>query len=991
MRPPLPVPMISRRARAIILIAVALVLFFSLLGSFVSLYVSWLWFGETGYRLVFNAILRTRILLFFLFGVLMAAVVGGNLVLAYRVRPPFRPMSLEQQNLERYRSVIEPRRRMWLGAVAALVGLFAGISAQGRWQVWQLWRHGQRFGVEDPQFHRDIAYFAFTYPFQRLVLGFLFTAVLLSLLGALVVHYLFGGLRLQTPGERVTPAARAHVSVLLGIFVLLKAAAYYLDRYGLAFSERSAAKVTGASYTDINAVLPAKTILMIIAVLCALAFIANVWFRNFQLPAIALVLLILSSVLIGGAYPALIQQFQVKPNADQKEKTYIFRNIASTRQAYGIDKVETITIDPQTNPSADSIASIRNHTRLLDPNVLSPTYDQLQRILNFYGFANKLDIDRYTINGNTQDYIVGVRELAPSKLTGNQRNWINRHLVYTHGNGFVAAPASTVTADGQPDFTTKDLPTTGDIKVSRPQIYYGELFGDTYSIVGRNSDEKDREFDLPGEGGSDIKSTYAGSGGVKIGGLINRLAFAWHYKERNILFSSAISDKSKILYVRDPRDRVEKAAPFLKADGDPYPVVINGRILWMVDAYTTIDGYPYSEHTQLGEATQDSLTGRGTRGQPRQEINYIRNSVKATVDAYDGTVRLYQFGPRDPVLETWKRIFPGIIQPESAMPDGLRDHLRYPEDLFKVQRALIARYHVSDPVQFFASQGFWEVPEDPNPMTNSSEPQPPYYILAQGPGQQRSTFQLTSTLNALKRPNLAAYVSVSSDKADYGTIRVLELRSNTTVPGPKQAQSQFSSNTDVAQSVSLLDQRGSNVIYGNLLTLPVGGGMLYIEPLYVQGQGNAYPLLRKVLAAFGDKVAYEDTLPQALDKIFGPDAGQQAPDTGRQPTTPSPAPSASSPPSSPTPGPSASTGTAPPEMTKAIGDIQKALDSLRTATKNGDFEAIGKAQADLAKAIAEFEKVNKPDADGGSAGGGQTPSPTPTPSQTPTPAPTPTG
>jgi uncharacterized protein len=341
------------------------------------------------------------------------------------------------------------------------------------------------------------------------------------------------------------------------------------------------------------------------------------------------------------------------------------------------------------------------------------------------------------------------------------------------------------------------------------------------------------------------------------------------------------------------------------------------------------------------------------------------------------------------VLETWKRVFPGVIRPERDMPDGLREHLRYPEDLFKVQRALLARYHVSDPVQFFNSQGFWEVPEDPNPMTNSSEPQPPYYILAQGPGQQKPTFQLTSALNALKRPNLAAYVSVSSDPDDYGRLRVLELPNSTTVPGPKQAQSQFNSNTDVAQSVSLLDQRGSNVIYGNLLTLPVGGGLLYIEPLYVQGQGNVYPLMRKVLAAFGDKVAYEDTLSQALDKIFGPGAGQQAPDTGKGAGSP---PSGQNPSGTPTQNPSgsASPGPASPELAKAVGDIQKALDALRTATKNGDFEAIGKAQADLARAIAEFDSANK-QGGGGSGGGAGQPTPTPTPSATPTPAPTQTG
>lgn len=976
MRPPLPVPTLSRRARIIIGIVVALVVLFSLMGSFVSIYVDWLWFGETGYRSVFNTALRTRIFLFFLFGLLMAVAVGGNLALAYRFRPPFRPLSLEQQNLERYRSAIEPRRRLWTILVCVLVGIFTGATAQGRWQVWQLWRNGQKFGIEDPQFHKDISYFAFTYPFQRFVLGLLFAAVLLSLLAAVVVHYLFGGLRLQTPGERVTPAARAHLSVLLGAFVLLKAAAYYLDRYGLAFSERSAANVTGASYTDINAVLPAKTILMIIALLCAVAFIANVWFRNFQLPAIALVLLVLSSVLIGGAYPALIQQFQVKPNADEREKPYIERNLNATRAAYGISDVDYIKFDAQTDPSnaaknaiAADTATIPN-TRLLDPNVLSPTYDQLQRIRNFYSFPDKLDIDRYTIDGKTQDYVVGARELDPSQLTGNQTNWINRHLVFTHGNGFVSAPANTVTRDGQPDFNNKDLPGTGNIEVDQPRIYYGELFDNTYSIVGRTGDQGNREFDLPGEGNSDVKNTYDGTGGVKIGGFVNRMAFAWNYRERNILFSGAISGESRILYVRDPRDRVEKVAPFLKADGDPYPAVIDGRIKWIVDAYTTIDGFPYSEHTTLGELTQDSLTGQGTRGQPEDEINYIRNSVKATVDAYDGTITLYQFGPRDPVLETWKKVFPGIIKPEGDMSDEMRSHLRYPEDLFKVQRTLLARYHVTDPIQFFNNQNFWDVPNDPT-RRGADEAQPPFYILAQGPQQDRPTFQLTSVLNALERPNMAAYVSVSSDPHDYGKFRVLELPSNTTQPGPGQAQNQFNSDTDIATEVELLNGQGSNVIYGNLLTLPVGDSLLYIEPLYVQGQGNPYPLLRRVLVAFGEDVAYKPTLSEALEDIFGEGAGQQAPDTGRPPTPPTdePTPTPSGPGQPPDEGVS-------PDLARAITDLNKAVSDLQQAMKDGDFVAIGEAQAALQDALDKYQKAQGAAPPNGGDNG--TPTPTPT-------------
>ncbi|MBI1759339.1 MAG: UPF0182 family protein [Actinobacteria bacterium] len=956
MRPPMPVPAISRRARLVLTAIAVFIVLLSVLGSTVSLYVDWLWYGEVQFRSVFTTVLWTRVLLFLGFGILLAVVVAANLVVAYRLRPPFRPMSLEQQNLERYRAAIEPRRAPVLIAVSLLFGVFAGLAAQSRWQTWLLWRNGTSFGVTDPQFHRDIAYFAFTYPFQRFVLGVLFAAVVFSLLGAVAVHYLFGGLRLQTPGEKVTPAARVHLSVLLGVFVLLKAVAYYLDRYGLAFSDRGG--ITGASYTDVNAVLPAKTILMIIAVICALAFFANVAFRNFQLPAIALVLLVLSSVLIGGAYPALIQQFQVKPNADQKEKAYIGRNIVATRTAYGLDgvsytdypAVSTVSGEAGQKVKADK-ATIPN-ARLMDPNVLALTFDQTQKNLSVYNFADKLDIDRYTIGGQTQEYVVGVREMDPKQLRGNQTNWINQHLVYTHGNGFVAAPTNTEVS-GQPAYVDPAI-----FSISQPRVYYGELLGDTYSIVGKTADQSAREFDSLKES-EDVKYTYDGTGGVSIGNFADRLVFAWYYRERNILFSNAIGPESKIQFLRDPRDRVAKAAPFLTPDGDPYPAVVDGKIKWIVDCYTTLDGYPYSEHTELGAVTTDSLTGTGTVRQANTEVNYIRNSVKAVVDAYTGAVTLYQFGPDDAVLQSWMKAFPGMVKPASEISSSLRQHFRYPEDLFKVQRDLLSRYHVSDPVQFFNSQGFWDVPADPT--RDSQEPQPPYFLLAQTPGQEAATFQLTSALNQYQRQNMAAYVTVSSDPADYGKFRVLRLPNDTVILGPTQMFSNFTSTVQIKTEITQLNQVGSKVIYGNLLTLPVGGGLMYVMPVYVQGGGSGtFPLLRKVIVAFGNKVGYEPTLAAALDDVFGQGTGQT------RPTPPGP--------TGPT-GPS--TGSTNPELAAAIADISKALEHLRSATQRGDFVGIGQAQQELSDATARFEKA--------SASSGGTPS-----TSTPTPAPSPT-
>ena len=482
------------------------------------------------------------------------------------------------------------------------------------------------------------------------------------------------------------------LSVLLGLFVALKAVAYWLDRYGLVYSNRGEV-FTGASYTDVNALLVPKTILVFVAAVCAIAFFANIVVRNFLLPAAALVLLLLSSLVIGVAYPAIVQQFVVKPSANEKEEPYIKRAIASTRDAYGLTtKTDVSYINYAQDTTGDQVdtgaalADLRNDTqtipnaRLLDPNVLSDTFTARQQIRNVYGFPQKLDIDRYTINGKTRDYVVAARELNSDGLSENQDTWINRHTVYTHGNGFVAAPANEVVTTagqegGEPNFTSRDLPVRGNLDIKQSRIYYGELIKD-YSVVGAPSGATAREFDRPEGGSSDqgqINNTYTGKGGVSVGSFFRQLTFAIYYRERNFLLSNSVNDASKVLYVRDPRERVEKAAPFLQVDGDPYPAVVDGRVTWILDGYTTSDSYPYSLQMQLGEAAADALTGTGTTALPDQTFNYIRNSVKATVDAYDGTVTLYQWDTQDPVLKTFMKAFPGVVKPKSDISTELAE------------------------------------------------------------------------------------------------------------------------------------------------------------------------------------------------------------------------------------------------------------------------------------------------------------------------------
>src|SRR3954467_9880078 len=516
MRPPVPVPTLSRRAKLVLGAVAVLLVLFTAIGTLTNVYVDYLWFDETRYTEVFWTELQTRALLFAVAGVATGGLVATAIYLAYRFRPAFRPMSLEQQNLERYRQSLEPRRGVVLTAVAVVLGLFAGFTAQGSWQTWLTFRNSTDFKRTDPQFGIDLSFFVFDYPFYRLALGFAFAITLLALIGSVLTHYVFGGLRLQTPGQKLTSAARVQLSVLLGVFVALKAVAYWLDRYGLVYSDRGQV-FPGASYTDVNALLVPKTILVFVAAVCAIAFFANIVVRNFLLPAAALVLLLISSLVIGVAYPAIVQQFVVRPSADQKEAPYIKRAIQSTLAAYGLSDIEYRDYAQSTDVDPAAVnAQLRNDTqtipnaRLLDPNVLSETFTARQQIRNVYGFPKKLDIDRYSLPDpttgqmTTRDYVVAVRELNSAGLSENQDTWINRHTVYTHGNGFVAAPANEVVAgqeSGEPNFTTKDLPTTGNIDVKQPRIYYGELIQqngqDVYSVVGAPKNSDPREFDQP--------------------------------------------------------------------------------------------------------------------------------------------------------------------------------------------------------------------------------------------------------------------------------------------------------------------------------------------------------------------------------------------------------------------------------------------------------------------------------------------------------------
>lgn len=936
-----------------------------------------LWYRSVNFTGVFTTTILTKILLGVAGFVLVGGLVFASLLVAYRTRPIYVPRTVTNESLEQYREAIEPVRRIALFGIPVILGALGATAASGQWRTYLLWANQVPFGRTDPQFGRDISFFVFTVPWLQTLLGFLTMAVGAALAAAAFTHYVYGGLQLPGRGAS-TRAAITQVAVLGAVLALLRAGTYVVDRYAL--STKQSRLMTGITYTDANAVLPTKLILAIASLVVAGLFLAAIFTRSWRLPIIGVAMLVITSVVVGGIYPAIIQSVRVKPSEKSLEATYLQRNIESTRAAYGLEGVQ---VTPYQATSEASPGQLRNDAetipgiRLVDPIVVAPTFRQQQALRSYYAFPDALDVDRYQVNGKEEDVVIAVRELTLDGVPASQRNWLNDHTVYTHGFGLVAAYGNKRASDGSPVFAVSNIPPSTTLGEFEPRIYFGEQ-SPTYSIVGGAAGDNPREFDYPdGSAQGQQNNTYAGKGGVPIGSFLRQAAYAVKYREVNFLLSDAVGSNSRILDHRTPLERVSRVAPWLTLDGNPYPAIVDGKVLWIVDGYTTSANYPYSQLQNLDAATSDSTTARATSVSALRsgQVNYVRNSVKATVDATDGTVKLYAWDEADPVLKTWMSAYPDTVSPMSSISGSLMSHLRYPEDLFKIQRMLLSRYHVTSSDAFYGGNDYWRVPEDPA-QEGANALQPPYYLTLAMPGQKRPGFALTTTFMPTgDRQVLSGFLAVDADagadagkKAEgFGTLRLLELPRDSNVKGPGQVQNEINSSNDNSPGFSLTlsqflnnnRQQGSRVTLGNLLTLPVGGGLLYVQPIYVRADSSSsYPLSRVTVAAFGGKLAWSDTLTGALDQLFGGNAGANAGDDNG--TTPP------------------DTGNQPPQtndqlLAEALADMQKALDEGKAALEKGDFAAYGAAQQRLQAAL---ERAVKAQPEGGTA----TVSPTPSPS-----------
>lgn len=991
----------SRKWRWIIVaIVVAIAFICSIIFGFSTFITDCMWYAQLGFESVIWIQLAAKIGVWALYALLMAAFGYLSAYIAIKKRPGSEDgvYVKEKGNILDTKKGISSKLAMHVaGVVSLIVGAVFGMQFYNHWVQILLMFNYQSFGIKDPQFGFDNGFYVFVLPGLRLFTRAFIVLLAVSLLFSVITNALMGAVRITLPvgGKgifNITKSARRQISAWFMLVIIFWSVLQILDVFAIVNLDGS--KITGGSYTDMNAGVPSSIAMAVITLIVGI--VITTWLlkshalngnvkigtrfavavKAWRTPAIAVASLVVCAMVLSFAWPALLQRFKVAPNAQELEATYIQRNIDATKFAYGLNNVKKESYNATSEGKSGALAKEAESTaqiRLLDPQVTSPTFRQLQQSKQYYTFADTLSVDKYDIDGVSQDTVIAARELD---LAGNDnRNWVNDHTVYTHGYGVVAAYGNKVTADGQPQFMEYGIPTQGKLtklKKYEPRIYFSPN-APKYSIVGSPKGTAPWEFDYP-TGSNGALTTFKGNGGPRVGNFFSRLLHAIRFESDQILFSDRVTSDSQILYDRDPKTRVSKVAPYLTLDGRVYPAVVDGRVKWIVDGYTTSDSYPYSQMTNFGQVTQDSTTttSRSIKGLTNQRANYIRNSVKATVDAYDGSVDLYVWDKKDPVIKAWRSIFPGHYHDISKISGDLMSHIRYPESLFKVQRHLLAKYHVDSASQFFSGEDFWQTPVDPTESQSLQREdilQPPYYLTLQTRGANKPVFSLVSTYipaGKITREILTGFLSVDSDAGNvagkvsenYGKLRLQELPKVSNVPGPGQAQNNFNANANVSKELNLLESGSTKVKRGNLLTLPLGGGLVYVEPVYVQSSGStSYPLLKKVLVAFGDQVGFADTLDEALNQVFGGNSGANAGDASNNSgsnenvsnknnannSNKSDAKNSANAP--------AKSNSISEKARIALKRAAQALKDSDSAMRSGNWQAYGKAQKELSDAI----------------------------------------
>jgi uncharacterized protein len=926
-RPEQPTRLPRRRRGRVVLVSVVLIFLLSISGV-VAFYTDLLWYTEVRLKSVLLTIFTWKVLLALAFGLAFFILAAVNLFIVGRIMPAYR-LADPNDNLERYREAFMPYVRWLAIGGSAVLALFFAVGVTAYWDRFALATNMVPFGVADDVFGKDIGFYVFRLPLYQFVYGWLFSALMVVTLVVAGAHYLTGGIRPQAPGGGVLPQVKAHLSVLIGFIALLKAWGYRLDQYNLLHSARG--NVTGASYTDIHAELPALKLLVVISVIGALLFLVNIRIRGWAFPLAGLGLWLLTSVLAANAFPFIVQRFSVQPAELKKERPFIDRNIKATRAAYGLDAVGVEEYPAKPNLTAEDVASnqdtIRN-IRLWDTPTLAQAFQQLQAIKTYYNFVD-VDVDRYRLGDETRQIMLAIRELDPNDL--DSKSWQNLHVVYTHGYGAVASLTADKTTEGQPKFILRDIPpapSNDALAIKQGGVYFGEGLSRDYVLVRTQQPE----LDFPTEQGNQYRS-YQGRGGVEVSSFLRRLAFAWRFRNVNLLISGLLEEDSRLLFYRKVDERIRKAAPFLRFDQDPYPVIIDGRIKWLADGYTVSNMYPYSERL-------DFRTRTGAVGKPGSlddEQNYVRNSVKAVVDAYDGTVDFYVWDDKDPVVKAWAGIFPDLFKPATAMDPKIREHVRYPEDLFKIQTSMYLRYHVTDAQDFFTKTDAWVIPNDPVKRGSSAGLSAtgeiePYYVLMQLPGETKQEYVLILPMNPRGRQNMVAWFAAKSGPEDFGRLIDFRFPKTRAVEGVTQIHARINQTETISRERSLLGAKGlgSNVIFGPLLVVPIQNALLYVQPMFLEAEDTPIPELKNVIVATSERVAMAPTLDDALQELI---TGRGEPTDGG-------------------PDGDEETGGALTQV-QLLEEAKKHLDAADEALKAGDWETYGKEEAAAREAVSK--------------------------------------